>query len=158
LERNGLAGLGYPQPLDRLAQAGKGKLAALAQNYAELANSLKFCSLAMPALDIPLLLTWTNCVTGWDMDAAEFLRVGERNFNLKRLLNLSCGLTGADDTLPYRFTHEPFQSGASAGSVPDLPKMLDEYYEFRGWNQEGAPTERKLKELGLVPIAETSAA
>jgi aldehyde:ferredoxin oxidoreductase len=109
----------------------------------------------MAALDVPLLVTWTNCVTGWDMDAAEFLRVGERNFNLKRLLNLSCGLTGADDTLPHRFTDEPFQSGGSAGSVPDLPKMLNEYYEFRGWGKDGVPSESKLKELGLIPIAET---
>ena len=115
-------GLGYPQPVDRLAQEGKGKLAALAQNYAELANSLKFCSLAMAALDVPLLLKWTNCVTGWDMDAEEFLRVGERNFNLKRLLNLSCGLTGADDTLPYRFTHEPFQSGVLPDLFPTCPR------------------------------------
>ena len=158
LERNGLAGLGYPQPVDRLAQEGKGKLAALAQNYAELANSLKFCSLSMAALDVPLLLTWTNCVTGWDMDAEEFLRVGERNFNLKRLLNLSCGLTGADDTLPYRFTNEPFQSGGAAGSVPDLPKMLNEYYEFRGWDKDGVPGESKLKELELIPVTQTRVA
>ena len=158
LERNGLPGLGYPEPMDRLAQAGKGKLAALAQNYAELANSLKFCSLAMPGLDVPVLLNWTNCVTGWDMNAAEFLRVGERNFNLKRLLNLSCGLTGADDTLPYRFTHEPFPSGASAGSVPDLPKMLSEYYEFRGWGKDGVPTEGKLRELGLLEVVASCAA
>ena len=115
MERNAMPGLGYPKPMDRLAHEGKGKIAAIAQNYAELSNSLKFCSIAMSALDIPLLVTWTNCVTGWDMDAAELLRAGERNFNLKRLLNLSCGLTRADDTLPYRFTHEPFQSGASAG-------------------------------------------
>jgi aldehyde:ferredoxin oxidoreductase len=150
LERMGLAGLGYPQPLERLAQDGKGKLTAVAQNYAELSNSLKFCSLMLPALDVPLLVTWTNCVTGWDMDAAELLRAGERNFNLKRLLNISCGLTGADDVLPHRFTHEPFPSGASAGFVPDLPKMLDEYYEFRGWGKDGVPSESKLKELQLT--------
>jgi aldehyde:ferredoxin oxidoreductase len=152
LERNGLAGLGYPKQVDRLAQEGKGKLAALAQNYAELANSLKFCSLAMPGLDIPILLTWTNCVTGWNMDEAEFLRAGERSFNLKRMLNLSCGLTGADDTLPYRFAHEPFTSGNSAGFVPDLPTMLSEYYEFRGWSKEGVPSESKLQELGLLTV------
>jgi aldehyde:ferredoxin oxidoreductase len=92
------------------------------------------------------------------MDEAEFLRAGERSFNLKRLLNFSCGMTRADDTLPYRFTHEPFESGNSAGFVPDLPKMLDEYYEFRGWGKDGVPSESKLKELGLVPIAETSVA
>lgn len=150
LERNGLAGLGYPKQLDRFEQEGKGKLAAVAQNYAELANSLKTCSLAMPGLDVPILVAWTNLVTGWDMDEAEFLRAGERSFNLKRLLNLACGMTGADDTLPYRFAHEPFKSGSAAGFVPDLPKMLSEYYEFRGWGQDGVPSESKLKELGLA--------
>ncbi|MGA2989213.1 MAG: aldehyde ferredoxin oxidoreductase family protein [Candidatus Korobacteraceae bacterium] len=158
LERNGLASLGYPQQLDRLEQKGKGKLAAIAQNYAEMANSLKFCSLALPALQVPTLVTWLNCITGWDMDEAEFLRAGERSFNLKRLLNLSCGLTAADDTLPYRFTHEPFQSGASAGSVPDLPKMLSEYYEFRGWRKDGVPRASKLKELGLLEAVAAYAA
>ena len=149
MERTAMPGLGYPKPMDRLAHEGKGKMAAIAQNYAELSNSLKFCSIAMSVLDLPLLVTWTNCVTGWDMDAAELLRAGERTFNLKRLLNLSCGITRADDTLPYRFTHEPFESGASAGHLPDLPKMLDEYYEFRGWDKDGVPTTSKLSELGL---------
>jgi aldehyde:ferredoxin oxidoreductase len=144
-----MPGLGYPKPLDRLAHEGKGKAAAIAQNYGELSNSLKFCSIAMSALDMPILVKWINCVTGWDMDATELLRVGERSFNLKRLLNLSCGVTRADDTLPYRYTHEPFQSGASAGHLPNLPKMLDEYYEFRGWDRDGVPTKSKLSELGL---------
>jgi aldehyde:ferredoxin oxidoreductase len=149
LERSAMPGLGYPKPLDRLAHEGKGKAAAIAQNYGELSNSLKFCSIAMSALDMPILVKWINCVTGWDMDATELLRVGERSFNLKRLLNLSCGVTRADDTLPYRYTHEPFQSGASAGHLPNLPKMLDEYYEFRGWDRDGVPTKSKLSELGL---------
>jgi aldehyde:ferredoxin oxidoreductase len=30
-----------------------------------------------------------------------------------------------------------------------MDKMLDEYYDLRGWSQEGIPTEAKLKELGL---------
>ena len=62
----------------------------------------------------------------------------------------SCGLTRTDDNLPYRFTHEPFPAGASAGHVPDLPNMLDEYYEFRGWGKDGVPTQSKLAELGLA--------
>ena len=140
LERQPMPGLGYPKPLDRFAHEGKGKSAAIAQNYAELSNSMKFCSIAMPALDLPVLVTWLNFVTGWEMDGAELLRVGERSFNLKRLLNISCGVSRADDTLPYRFTHEPFESGSSAGHVPDLPPMLDEYYEFRGWDKNGIPT------------------
>jgi aldehyde:ferredoxin oxidoreductase len=149
MERSAMPGLGYPKPLDRLAHEGKGKATAIAQNYAELSNSLKFCSIAMSALDLPILVTWTNCVTGWNMDSAELLRAGERSFNLKRLLNLACGVTRADDTLPRRFTHEPFEAGTSAGHLPDLPKMLDEYYEFRGWDENGVPSLAKLSELGL---------
>jgi aldehyde:ferredoxin oxidoreductase len=150
LERVPMPGLGYPKPLDRLAHEGKGKSTAIAQNFAELFNNLKLCSIAMSALDVPIVLKWTNYVTGWDMDAEELLRAGERSFNVKRLLNISCGLTRADDTLPYRFTHEPFPSGASAGHVPDLPNMLDEYYEFRGWGKDGVPSDSKLRQLGLA--------
>jgi aldehyde:ferredoxin oxidoreductase len=39
------------------------------------------------------------------------------------------------------------------GPVKDrfcLPKDLDAYYELRGWNREGIPTDEKLKELGLI--------
>ena len=150
IERNPMPGLGYLKPLDRFADEGKGKAAAIMQNYADLFNSLKLCQFAMTTFDVPVVVKWLNYVTGWDMDAQEFLRVGERSLNLKRLLNLSCGLTKADDTLPYRLTHEPFTEGSSAGHLPNLPLMLDEYYEFRGWDKEGVPTEGKLKELELT--------
>ena len=32
--------------------------------------------------------------------------------------------------------------------------MLDEYYDLRGWDPNGIPTEKKLKELGLSNVAE----
>jgi aldehyde:ferredoxin oxidoreductase len=150
VERVPLPGLGYPKPLDRFEQKGKGKAAALVQNYAELFNSLKVCQIAMRVYDVPILLQFTNYVTDWGMDAAEFLMAGERSLNVKRLLNISCGLTRADDTLPHRLEHEPFPTGGAAGKLPDLPKMLDEYYEFRGWGSDGVPGESKLKELGLL--------
>jgi aldehyde:ferredoxin oxidoreductase len=150
VERVPLPGLGYPKPLDRFEQKGKGKAAAQVQNYAELFNSLKVCQIAMRVYDVPILLQFTNYVTGWEMDADEFLRAGERSLNIKRLLNISCGLTRADDILPHRLEHEPFATGGAAGKAPELPKMLDEYYEFRGWDKDGVPAESKLKELGLL--------
>jgi aldehyde:ferredoxin oxidoreductase len=30
-----------------------------------------------------------------------------------------------------------------------LDEMLDEYYEARGWDKNGVPTDAKLKELGI---------
>ena len=55
-----------------------------------------------------------------------------------------------NDNLPSRLEHEPFPTGGAAGKVPDLPKMLDEYYDFRGWTVDGVPGESKLKELDLL--------
>jgi aldehyde:ferredoxin oxidoreductase len=34
-------------------------------------------------------------------------------------------------------------------SLPPLGQMLSEYYQTRGWNEEGIPLPEKLKELGL---------
>jgi len=28
--------------------------------------------------------------------------------------------------------------------------MLGEYYEYRGWSEEGIPTAEKIRELGLI--------
>jgi aldehyde:ferredoxin oxidoreductase len=36
--------------------------------------------------------------------------------------------------------------------LPDLPKMLDEYYMVRGWAQNGIPRKEKLSKLGLENI------
>jgi aldehyde:ferredoxin oxidoreductase len=78
------------------------------------------------------------------------LKIGERVWNLERLFNNAAGLTRADDSLPPRITTEPLTQGPSAGHVVDLPPMLDEYYQIRGWDNQGRPTVEKLRELGLA--------
>ncbi|HET90701.1 MAG TPA: aldehyde ferredoxin oxidoreductase [Chloroflexi bacterium] len=89
-----------------------------------------------------------NAATGWDWTADDLMRVGERIFNLKRLINLRLGITGADDRLPRRFLAEPRPSGTAQGVLPDLDRMLPLYYEMRGWDEKGRPTPERLRELG----------
>jgi aldehyde:ferredoxin oxidoreductase len=36
------------------------------------------------------------------------------------------------------------------GQVAKLSEMLPAYYEARGWDNTGIPTDEKLQELGLV--------
>jgi len=79
-----------------------------------------------------------------------FLKTGERIWNLERLWNLKAGLTSKDDTLPVRMLKDPIKSGPSKGHVSKLKKMLPEYYQLRGWDKNGVPTEAKLKELDLA--------
>jgi aldehyde:ferredoxin oxidoreductase len=94
-------------------------------------------------------------VTGWDFDYDEFMLAGERIYNLKRLYNVRCGMTRADDTLPKRLCSEPRPDGGAAGYLPDLEGQLVEYYRFRGWDERGIPTPGKLAELGLEEMAVT---
>ncbi|HIC90094.1 MAG TPA: aldehyde ferredoxin oxidoreductase, partial [Anaerolineae bacterium] len=59
------------------------------------------------------------------------------------------GFNGKDDTLPERFLKEPSQEQGSKGHICELDKMLEEYYQVRGW-ENGVVPEAKLKELGIV--------
>jgi aldehyde:ferredoxin oxidoreductase len=145
--------LGYDHPLDRFAGTGKGIMAAKMQNLMGLLDSLKICKFVLYAgVTVSDLLTCLRLTTGWDGDLDDFLRTGERIFNLKRLYNLRCGIRSSDDTLPPRMA-TPLREGGAKGQVPDLDKMRAEYYRFRGWDDTGAPTPEKLTELGLDPIA-----
>ncbi len=141
--------LGYEAPLDRFTERGKGVMAAKMQNLMGMLDALKICKfLLYSGVTVTDLTHCLNLVTGWDLDVGEFLRTGERLFNLKRMYNIRCGIGPADDVLPTRLL-TPLKEGGAKGRVPDLAAMRSEYYEFRGWDDAGAPTPSKRKELGL---------
>jgi aldehyde:ferredoxin oxidoreductase len=39
--------------------------------------------------------------------------------------------------------------GPAKGVVCHLDEMLEQYYQIRGWSQDGLPTDEKLKDVGL---------
>jgi len=149
LERYAIPELGYDEPMDRHATVGKGVMTAIAQDYYGLYNSLKLCHFIAGAIAPSDIVTWLNLVTGWDMTLEEFLRVGERASNLKRMYNLCCGLSRKDDVLPPRITTEKFDEGGSKNYLPHLGDMLAEYYKHRGWSKDGVPLPATLIALGL---------
>jgi aldehyde:ferredoxin oxidoreductase len=78
--------------------------------------------------------------------------VADRVNNVERLFNIREGISRKDDTLPTRITEAPSPSMPTEGeklSQQDLSKMLDDYYEARGWDDNGLVTSQKLKELDL---------
>ena len=62
------------------------------------------------------------------------------------------GVTREDDRLPKRIL-APLGEGAAAGSVPDVEKLLQEYYEIRGLDSKGKPKKEVLIEAGLGDLA-----
>lgn len=87
-------------------------------------------------------------VTGFNLTIGNFIKAGERGYNLERLVNIRQGLKMSDDTLPKRLTNELQRAGEPDSRVL-LQSMLKEYYKVRGWNADGTPSKKKLKQLGL---------
>lgn len=141
--------LGYPEVQDRFAIKGKGEFVAKLQDYMALFDSLKLCKfLVVGNVQPSHIRRWLKDVTGWDLSLEELMEVGERITNLKRLYNVRLGLSRIHDTLPPRILTQ--RKGGGAGrNLPPLNEMLNEYYEYRGWDEFGIPTYTKLKKLGL---------
>ncbi|MBI4768622.1 MAG: aldehyde ferredoxin oxidoreductase family protein [Deltaproteobacteria bacterium] len=93
-------------------------------------------------------------ITGIKLNDKELLEVGERVTTIERLFNIREGMSRKDDYLPERYYREPTPLGmpATRGRFIDRAKyevMLDEYYEFHGWDSNGNPTPETLRRLSL---------
>lgn len=136
---------------------GQAQYCVQSQHRTAFGDSLVMCRFVMErGFDSPFdadMQTVLQAVTGWQMDAAELEAIGERVYNLERLINVRRGLSRRQDTLPYRVTHEPIPTGASQGRYcpkDTLQALLDEYYQVRGWDAQGQPTPEKLAALRLI--------
>jgi aldehyde:ferredoxin oxidoreductase len=142
--------LGLPKRIDRFSPHGKAGLCVVEQDLSAAVDTLVMCRFTQFALTEEHYARLLTAATGHTYTPEDFMRVGERIWNLERLFNLREGFTRADDTLPRRLLEEPLKEGPTAGRVVELDLMLAEYYEARGWDQDGVPTKEKLQELGLA--------
>jgi len=82
-----------------------------------------------------------SLATGLDFDKDKLWKVFQRNRNLVRALNVRRGMRRKDEAPPADHwvvrDHEYEQ------------KLLDAYYEFKGWNSDGVPTKETLDALNL---------
>jgi aldehyde:ferredoxin oxidoreductase len=149
-------------PRDRLyAGPEKSKLVKIVGDLFNLFDSLPICRWTVfPASrerTLGYLIPIVRAATGWDVSVGELMIVGERVWNIERAFNVREGIARKDDVLPRRMMEEPLPDGPYKGetfSRDMLDKMLDGYYESRGWDkQTGIPKREKLEELGLEYVA-----
>lgn len=132
---------------------GAARLAVVMQNLMAVYDALGMCKFVSRNGTGPTKLAhWLSLATGWDVSAGELVATGERLFNLKRAYNLRCGIRRTDDRLPDRFTSLDRKTGGAAGSLPDMARLLPEYYALRGWDARGFPTADTLRRLGLDDV------
>ena len=140
--------LGFPEPLDRFTSEGKAEWTKIFQDFCEAVESMVICKFIMYGnIRSPHMLKLISLATGWDISLDEFLKIGERSFNLKRMINVGLGVSRKDDTLPERILSLQLVDGGTEGHIPDQETMLSEYYKVRGWSEDGIPNSGKLQDL-----------
>jgi aldehyde:ferredoxin oxidoreductase len=83
--------------------------------------------------------------------------VGERIWNLSRVYwaRENEGFGRSWDMPSPRFYEEPPKTGATAGQITkfeDVNRLLDMYYEQRGWDNNGIPKPETLERLHLQTL------
>jgi len=84
--------------------------------------------------------------SGIDLDSDGLWEIARRNRNLIRALNIRRGLRREDEKPPEDHWKK---------RDPEMEtRLLDAYYEFKGWNNDGIPTKETLDALGLDFVSE----
>jgi aldehyde:ferredoxin oxidoreductase len=91
-----------------------------------------------------------TALTGITYTTEDYIKAGERIWNIEKLFNLKAGFAANDDVLPERMIKSPIKTGPAKGLVSRVPEMLPEYYKVRGWDEKGVPTKDRLKDLQLA--------
>ncbi|MDD3655802.1 MAG: aldehyde ferredoxin oxidoreductase family protein [Atribacterota bacterium] len=152
----GMTPYGVPDPnqLDRWDEKGKGAITKTLQDGLIMPDVLGVCKFFMYAgITLEHYAKILSALTGWQLNGADLLRIGERVNNLQRLFNIREGIGRKNDLLHERVKSLP-QFGLyhkeEKCAIKDYEGMLKEYYQARGWDsQTGIPKQEKLRELGL---------
>lgn len=139
--------------IDMLAIEGKAQIVANIQDTINAFFTLITCRFIDFEVDTIKITEVLNAATGLTLTAEEFVKIGEKIWNLERIFNLNSGMSKKDDWLPDR-CFEPIKTSENGEELPilkreDLEYMLKDYYQVRGWDENGVPTDEKLEELGI---------
>jgi aldehyde:ferredoxin oxidoreductase len=142
---------GFPEGVDPHTSVGKGAMTAQMQDLAAAFDALGVCKfmLAGGITGEDMVLLTKLCV-GLEITPAQMMESGARGYALKRLYNEHQGVDGRHDTLPPRIVNEPRPTGGAAGVLPDLPTMLADLYQARGWDDLGRVTRKTAEQFGLT--------
>ncbi|WP_418749945.1 aldehyde ferredoxin oxidoreductase family protein [Frisingicoccus sp.] len=91
--------------------------------------------------------------TGMKMTFGDYIRCGERGYNLEREVNRRFGVDANKDALPKKLT-KILQDPKNPDSRVPLEKLKKVYYHARGWDANGLPTRALLKKLKIVTKTE----
>lgn len=140
--------LGVPEKLDPQELKGKPKRVMIFQDLTAVIDSIEMCLFTSFALGLDDYREIVNAGTQFEYTSESLLETDERIYNLERQFNLEAGISPAEDKLPPRFD-EPLPDGPQKGISTKYREILPEYYEVRGWQEDGWISEEKLKDMKI---------
>lgn len=129
-----LSGLVDPEALE-----GKAAIFAEWEDRLTLFDTLILCRFYRDLYPWERLADILRFACGRDLDVAGMRRVAAAVTDTTRRFNLREGLTPEDDHLPARFSREPLPETTKTISSDQMDLMLAEYYQVRGWDENGVP-------------------
>jgi aldehyde:ferredoxin oxidoreductase len=118
---------------------GKARVFVEDEDRVTLFDTLILCRFFQDLIDWNDLQVLVRSITGMDLDKGGLRQVAANVSNAARWFNIREGVTRADDKLPKRFFQETLGKDKKIFREKDLNRMLNEYYESRGWDKEGTP-------------------
>ncbi len=137
---------------------GKALYCKWLQDLYQVQNALGMDMSGRLAIGPTYLARLYSSYTGLYTTPEDIMRSGERIFNLFKAYAAREGQSRKDDNVAERFYKEPVPDGPREGAIlskETINRVLDEYYEVRGWDKNtGIPTREKLNDLGLNEVAD----
>jgi aldehyde:ferredoxin oxidoreductase len=151
----------------------KAKLVEYSENLYEIVDSLGICKLTYGHTPLwhdtgetmekfyEYLVKGLQYATGIDYSKKDLFRIGEKAYQIERASIVLRGIKRKDDLPNWRILNESCPGEHPVNPVPLPPidkkkyeKILDTYYDLRGWTKEGVPTPEKMREIGLDSVAQ----
>lgn len=145
--------MGFDIKLNPREVAGKASLTARMQDLLNFYSAAGMCKFYVRVGIGPRILKdVVKFLTGLAFNEEEILKIGERVFNLRRMINFKRGISSENDYLPSRVLNENRNDEIKGIGVDNFTEILKEYYEVRGWDTNGYPVQQKLHELNLEDL------
>jgi aldehyde:ferredoxin oxidoreductase len=147
-------------PQDRTQATERGLHHKQSSEYMHVVNAAGMCQFIMMGAPNDRMPEWINSETGWDTTHEELRQAGERIGNLRMAFNVREGDIATKRRLPGRlWGAQPLEAGPHKDIQLDIKTLEQDYLAAAGWDAEtGAPSKRKLEELGLADVAQAISA
>lgn len=121
------------------AVEGKAEMFVEYEDFLTLFDTLILCRFYKDLLSWEELSNIIRGATGLKLSKEGMRGIATSVTNAARTFNIRCGVTRESDKLPRRFYREALKDGEHTIMRGEMEKMLTEYYQLRGWDEEGVP-------------------